>query len=63
MPHNLEVPHDLGMATVLVHSDYVDHPVQVKMRSWTALPEHIHHMTKDLTGFLSGMVNGERRQG
>lgn len=53
MPHNLEVPHDLGMTTVLVKSDYVDHPVQIKMRSWTSLPDHIHHMTDDLTGFLA----------
>lgn len=56
MPHNLEVPHDLGMTTVLVHSDYVDHPVQIKMRAWTSLPEHIHHMTADLTEFLSTQV-------
>jgi putative hydrolase of the HAD superfamily len=52
MPHNLEAPHQLGMTTVLVHSDYVDHPVQIKMRSWTELPEHVHHVTDDLEGFL-----------
>lgn len=56
MPHNLEVPHDLGMTTVLVKSDYVDHPVQLKMRSWTSLPEHVHHMTEDLTGFLASRI-------
>ncbi len=52
MPHNLEAPHALGMTTVLVHSDYPDHPVQQQMRTWTKLPQHIHHATQDLTGFL-----------
>src|SRR4029079_17129729 len=32
MPHNLEVASSLGMTTVLVHSDYVDHPAQLKIR-------------------------------
>ena len=50
MPHNLEVPHTLGMTTVLVHSSYMDHPVQEKMKHWTELPEHIHHMTEDWWG-------------
>jgi putative hydrolase of the HAD superfamily len=53
MPMNLSVPHDLGMTTVLVHSSYLDHPVQEKMKTWTELPDHIHHMTLDLTGFLA----------
>jgi putative hydrolase of the HAD superfamily len=52
MPMNLVAPHDLGMTTVLVHSSYVDHPVQEKMKSWIELPDHIHHMTLDLTDFL-----------
>lgn len=52
MPHNLEAPHVLGMTTVLVHSDWGDHPVQVAMRKWTEPPRHIHHMTEDLHGFL-----------
>lgn len=54
MPMNLEAPHALGMTTVLVHSSYLDHPVQEQMKRWTELPQHIHHMTLDLTGFLSG---------
>ncbi len=53
MPHNLEAPHALGMTTVLVHSDYIDHPVQREMHSWTTLPRHVHHMTRDLCGFLA----------
>jgi putative hydrolase of the HAD superfamily len=52
MPHNLEAPHALGMTTVLVHSSYVDHPVQLEIRKWTEPPEHVHHMTENLTGFL-----------
>ena len=56
MPHNLEAPHALGMTTVLVKSDYMDHPAQLKMRDWTELPEHIHHMTDDLRDFLASTV-------
>lgn len=52
MPMNLAVPHDLGMTTVLVHSSYVDHPIQEQMKAWTELPDHIHHMTVDLAAFL-----------
>lgn len=55
MPQNLEVPHGLGMATVLVHSTYMDHPIQREMRSWTALPDHIHHATDDLVAFLTAI--------
>ncbi len=55
MPQNLEVPHALGMATVLVHSGYMDHPVQIAMRRWTELPAHIHHKTDDLTAFLNAI--------
>ena len=53
MPHNLAVPHDLGMTTVLVKSDYIDHPVQLEMRKWRELPPHIHHMTEHLTEFIA----------
>jgi putative hydrolase of the HAD superfamily len=55
MPHNLEAPHALGMTTVLVHSDYQDHPVQKQIRTWTELPRHIHYATDCLTGFLQGI--------
>jgi putative hydrolase of the HAD superfamily len=53
MPHNLVAAHDLGMTTVLVHSDYMDHPAQAKIKTWTRPPEHVHHMTEDLAGFLA----------
>lgn len=56
MPHNLEAPHALGMRTVLIQSDYLDHPVQLEMRRWTKLPDHIHHMTDDLIAFLDDLV-------
>ena len=59
MPQNLEVPHALGMATVLIRSTYMDHPIQEKMKKWTALPDYIHHATDDLTGFLEGLELGE----
>ncbi len=55
MPHNLRAAHDLGMTTVLVHSNYMDHPAQTKIRTWTKLPDHIHHMTKDLARFLADL--------
>ncbi|MGD9668771.1 MAG: pyrimidine 5'-nucleotidase [Hyphomicrobiaceae bacterium] len=57
MPHNLRAAHDLGMTTVLVHSNYMDHPAQAKIKTWTKPPEHIHHMTEDLARFLAE-VNG-----
>lgn len=56
MPHNLEAPHALGMTTVLVHSSYMDHPVQQKIKSWTEPPAHVHHMTEDLQSFLDDLV-------
>jgi len=56
MPHNLEVASDIGMTTVLVHSDYIDHPAQLKIREWRELPAHIHYLTRDLTNFLTSQV-------
>ena len=56
MPHNLEAPHVLGMTTVLVRSEFnYDHPVQKTIRAWLEPPAHVHHMTDDLTGFLTGI--------
>ena len=52
IPHNLEAPHKLGMSTVLVHSSYYDHPSQMQVREWRALPPHVHHMTANLIDFL-----------
>jgi putative hydrolase of the HAD superfamily len=60
MPQNLEAPHDLGMTTVLVHSatDY-DSVVQRKIRAWTQVPGHVHHMTDDLAAFV-GRLGADR---
>ena len=56
IPHNLQAPHALGMTTVLVRSEAnTDHPVQQMIRGWVEPPEHVHHMTHDLAGFLEGV--------
>ena len=47
----------LGMTTVLVHSDYIDHPAQLKISEWRELPAHIHYLTRDLTGFLKTEID------
>jgi putative hydrolase of the HAD superfamily len=52
LPHNLEAAHGLGMTTVLVHAAQSDHPIYGEIRDWQRLPDHIHHMTDDLTAFL-----------
>jgi putative hydrolase of the HAD superfamily len=53
MPQNLEIPHALGMTTVLIRSTYIDHPAQAKARTWLTPPNHIHHIADDLTAFLT----------
>lgn len=58
MPHNLEPAHELGMTTCLVHSSYIDHPIQLKIREWKEPPPHIHHMTENLAGFLASLRGG-----
>jgi len=59
MHHNLVPAHAIGMTTVLVHSDYLDHPRQLEIRRWQTPPAHIHHMTRDLRAFLDGIVPGQ----
>ncbi len=56
LPQNLEAPFQLGMTTVLVRTHLDDHPKLVEAQSWATLPEHIHHETNDLTGFLTSIV-------
>jgi len=57
MPHNLEIPHALGMTTVLVRSS-LDNPTAGRAQSWTTTPpSHIHHTTSDLTCFLTQLIN------
>ena len=60
MPHNLEAPHALGMTTVLVHSSYYDHPIQHEIKRWPTPPDHVHHMTEDLAGFLATTATSAR---
>jgi len=60
MPHNLEVASELGMTTVLVHSDYIDHPAQLEMRKWQHLPAHIDYQTRDLANFLESDVLADK---
>jgi len=53
LPHNLEAAHALGIVTVLVNSDYLDHPSQHALKEAAALPEYIQFETGDLTSFLN----------
>ena len=57
LPQNLKAPAELGMTTVLIKTDIVDHPTLVEARSWEQPPEHIHHETSDLAGFLAALVS------
>jgi hypothetical protein len=44
------------MTTVLVRSDAnTDRPIQQMIKAWVEPPEHVHHMTYDLAGFLEGV--------
>ncbi|MCG8563409.1 MAG: pyrimidine 5'-nucleotidase [Hyphomicrobiales bacterium] len=56
MPQNLAMPHAFGMVTVLVKARNFDHPAQRGMDDWEAPPDHVHHITEDLTGFLSDVT-------
>ncbi len=57
LPHNLEAAHDLGIVTVLVRSDYYDHPSQHALREAESLPCYIHFETDNLTCFLNDVVS------
>jgi putative hydrolase of the HAD superfamily len=52
---NLEAPHALGMTTVLVVSPD-NRDAQHLNAGVAADSEHVHHVTSDLTAFLSGVV-------
>ncbi len=56
LPHNLESPHALGMATVLVCSGVGEHPSQQAFRAQSAKPAHIHHVTDNLAEFLENVL-------
>lgn len=52
---NLEVPHELGMNTVLVKSSG-SHPDEEFGLIGSGEEEHIHHVTSDLPGFLQDVT-------
>lgn len=56
---NLEVPHEIGMTTVLVTTDapwIEDEPASKRPGAGHEDAEHIHHITGDLTAFLRALV-------
>jgi len=61
LPHNLEIAHALGMTTVLVCPDKMDHPARVKIDDWHNLPPYIDHMTGELVTFLNSETISPKR--
>lgn len=61
LPHNLEAAHALGLTTVLVRSDYYDHPSQRALKETGELPNFIHFETDDLARFLTEITPIETR--
>ena len=62
LPHNLEAAYALGIKTVLVRSDYYDHPSQHALKESKDLPPYIDFETQDLTEFLQD-IGGGRENG
>jgi putative hydrolase of the HAD superfamily len=53
---NLEVPHEMGMVTVLVtHEDNYD----AERLNKVSKVEHIHHTTEDLSHFLKSITGSQ----
>jgi putative hydrolase of the HAD superfamily len=59
LARNLEVPHQLGMTTVLVVPPKTRQIVREGWELEGREAAHVHHVTEDLTGFLTGI--GPRR--
>lgn len=59
LARNLEVPHHLGMTTVLVVPPKTRQIVREGWELEGREAPHVHHVTEDLTGFLTGI--GPRR--
>ena len=58
IPVNLEVPHQMGLTTVLVQSDAAwlkDEPAAKRPAKPGDQFAHVHHVTQDLTHFLTGL--------
>ena len=53
--HNLKVPHDMGMVTVLVVSPEIQDAAHLNQSSGGTVQDYIHHITDDLPDFLNGL--------
>ena len=53
---NLEVPHALGMTTVLVVSPENRDAEHLNRATGGLEQQHIHHVTDDLASFLAGLT-------
>jgi len=62
LPHNLEAAHALGIVTVLVRSDYLDHPSQHALKAAGRLPDYIHFETDDLAAFLRQVTASQAKE-
>ena len=51
---NLEVPHEMGMSTILVQGEG-EHPDKGWVTPATGEEDFIHYVTEDLAGFLKGL--------
>lgn len=63
---NLEVPHSMGMRTVLITSDaewIEDEPEEKRPGAGHEDAAHIHHVTSDLTTFLEDLGHKKRSAG
>jgi putative hydrolase of the HAD superfamily len=58
LARNLEVPHQLGMTTVLVVPDGSKDVVREDWELEGRDALHVDHVTDDLTGFLQGLSKG-----
>lgn len=53
LARNLQVPHDMGLTTTLVVSS--DNQQEPGPMNGGARPDHVHHITNDLTSFLDAV--------
>ena len=61
---NLEIPHDMGMTTVLVTGDENEDGALINHLNGDADGAHyVHHVTGDLPGFLSRLANTLKETG
>jgi putative hydrolase of the HAD superfamily len=58
LARNLEIPHQLGMTTVLVVPDGSREVVREDWELEGRDASHVDHVTDDLTGFLQGLARG-----